>query len=210
MQRLSLSLLNILPDILHSIPLGSGRHQVYDSGLILIHIDVFFMLLHIITGQRWRTEPQTRVLLSYLTQRKPVLRVSGGSRRYSIYTRWFFFFLFQLTCTGATIQIRIEDSEVPKRTLHLSVAGKFQGLIDCFYQRGSLTSGTINNGKALAELWTFLCVQLLLWLTSEHVSHHQDNKVFNRKGTAAPPRGAAWATIGNSYKWINQRSSHSP
>lgn len=52
-QRLSLSLLNILLDILHSIPLGSGRHQVYDSGLILIHIDVFFMLLHIITGQRW-------------------------------------------------------------------------------------------------------------------------------------------------------------
>lgn len=62
------------------------------------------------------------------------------------------FFLFQLTCTGATIQIRIEDSEVSKRTLHLSVAGKFQVLIDCFYQRGSLTLGTINNGKALAEL----------------------------------------------------------
>lgn len=86
-QHLSLFLLNILLDILHSIPLGSGRHQVYDSGLILIHIDVFFMLLHIITGQRWRTEPQTRVLLSYLTQRKPVLRVSGGRGRYSIYTR---------------------------------------------------------------------------------------------------------------------------
>lgn len=142
---------------------------------------------------------------------KACIAVSGGSRWVSIYTHWFFF------CSNVPAQVppsklelRTARSPPSKRTPRLSLAAKFQRLIDCSHQSGSLASGTINNGKALAELWTFLCVQLLLWLTSEHVSHHQDNKVFNRKGTAAPPRGAVRATMANSYKWISQTSSHSP
>lgn len=68
------------------------------------------------------------------------------------YTRADIFFgsNFPAQVPPSNLELRTARSPLSKRTLHLSLAGKF--LIDCFYQRGSLTSGTINNGKALAEL----------------------------------------------------------